>query len=87
LTPEPVPFDAKVILVGSPDLYYALYQYDRDFREVFKVKADFDTTMESNESNVKMYTSFMCTLCKKEKLKHLDASGITAVIEYSPTRE
>ena len=36
LTPEPVPFDAKVILIGSPDLYYALYQYDRDFREIFK---------------------------------------------------
>lgn len=83
LTPEPVPFDAKVILIGSPDLYYALYQYDRDFREIFKVKADFDTTMERNESNVKMYTSFMCTLCTKEKIKHLDSSGIAAVIEYS----
>ena len=83
LTPEPIPFDTKVILVGSPDLYYALYQYDRDFREIFKVKADFDTSMERNEDNVKMYASFMCTLCTKEKIKHLDASGIAAVIEYS----
>ena len=83
LTPEPVPFDAKVILIGSPDIYYLLYQYDRDFREIFKVKADFDTSMERNEKNVKMYTSFMCTLCTKEKIKHLDASGMAAVIEYS----
>ncbi len=83
LTPEPVPFDAKVILVGSPDLYYALYQYDRDFREIFKVKADFDTSMERNEENVKVYASFMCTLCTKEKIKHLDSSGIASIVEYS----
>jgi lon-related putative ATP-dependent protease len=83
LTPEPIPFDTKVILVGSPDLYYALYQYDRDFREIFKVKADFDTTMERSEENIKMYASFICTLCIKEKIKHLDATGIAAVVEYS----
>jgi lon-related putative ATP-dependent protease len=83
LTPEPIPFDVKVILVGSPELYYALHQYDRDFKEVFKVKADFDTTTERNEENVKMYASFICTLCKKEKLRNLDSSGIAAVIEYS----
>ena len=83
MTPEPIPFDAKVILIGSPDIYYLLHQYDRDFKEIFKVKADFDTTMERNEENVKMYASFMCTLCKKENLKHLDSSGIAAVIEYS----
>ncbi len=83
LTPEPIPFDAKVILVGSPDIYYLIYQYDRDFKEIFKVKADFDTTMERNEENIQMYASFMCTLCNKENLKHLDSTGIAAVIEYS----
>jgi len=83
ITPEPIPFDTKIILVGSPDFYYALHHYDRDFKEVFKVKADFDTTMERNEKNVRMYASFICSLCKKEKLRHLDSSGICAVIEYS----
>ncbi len=52
LTPEPIPFDVKVILVGSPDIYYLIHQYDRDFKEIFKVKADFDTTMERNEENI-----------------------------------
>jgi len=83
LAPEPIPFDVKVIIVGSPDIYYALYQLDHAFKEVFKVKADFDTTMERNEENIKMYASFMCTLCTKENLKHLNASGIAAIVEYS----
>ncbi len=82
LTPEPIPFDAKVILIGSPKLYYLLYSLDRDFKELFKVKADF-TTMDWNEENVKKYACFMCTVCNKENLRHLDPSGIAAIIEYS----
>jgi lon-related putative ATP-dependent protease len=83
LTPEPIPFDAKVILVGNPQIYYLLYEMDRDFKEIFKVKADFDTTMDRSEENVKMYAAFMCTICTKEGLKHLDSSGIAEVVEYS----
>jgi len=83
LTPESIPFDAKVILVGNPQIYYLLYEMDRDFKEIFKVKADFDTTMDRSEENVKMYAAFMCTICTKEGLKHLDSSGIAEVVEYS----
>ena len=83
LRPEPIPFDAKVILVGRPRLYYLLHSLDRDFKELFKVKADFDTTMERNEENVMRYASFICTLCRKEGLRHLDPSGVAAIVEYS----
>jgi len=83
LKPEPIPFDAKVILIGNPQLYYALYELDRDFKELFKVKADFDTTMEWNEDNVRDYASFICTVCIKGNLRHLDTSGIGAIMEYS----
>jgi len=83
LRPEPIPFDAKVIIVGSPQVYQLLYTMDRDFKELFKVKADFDTVMDRNEENVMQYASFICTLCNKEGLQHLDPSGIASVIEYS----
>ena len=83
LRPEPIPFDGKVILIGDPRVYYMLYSLDKDFKELFKVKADFDTTMERNYDNMKKYASFICTLCKKENLKHLDPSGVAAVVDYS----
>jgi len=82
LRPEPIPFDGRVILIGNPQLYYLLYNLDRNFKELFKVKADFDTTMDWNEENVKKYACFMCTVCNKEDLKHLDPSGIGAIVEY-----
>jgi lon-related putative ATP-dependent protease len=83
LRPEPIPFDAKVIIVGESSIYYMLYQLDPEFKKNFKVKAEFDNTMERNESKVKQYAQFMCTLCNKEGLKHLDSTGIAAVVEYS----
>jgi len=83
LMPDPIPLKVKVILVGDPMLYQQLYILDKNFKELFKVKADFDTTMERKKENVQLYASFVCTLCQKEKLKHLDSSGVAKLIEYS----
>ena len=83
LKPKPIPLNAKVILIGDPILYGQLLALDKDFNELFKVKAEFDTTMERTEDNIKQYAGFVCTICQKEKLKHLDASGLAKLIEYS----
>jgi lon-related putative ATP-dependent protease len=82
LSPEPVPLDIKVILVGQPMLYYLLYNYDEDFEELFKVKADFDTQMDRNEKNIKDYAAFVCTVCEMEKLKHLDSTALAKLVEH-----
>jgi lon-related putative ATP-dependent protease len=83
LKPEPIPLDVKVILIGNPYLYQQLFILDADFKELFKVKAEFDTTMARTEENVKKYAAFVCTICEKENLKHLDQSGLAKLIEYS----
>jgi len=83
LVPQPVPLDVKVVLIGDPLAYSLLYLYDMDFRELFKVKAEFDTQMDRNEENIRKYGSFVCGLCRKENLKHLDASAIAKLVEYS----
>jgi lon-related putative ATP-dependent protease len=82
LTPQPIPLVVKVILVGQPLVYQLLLAYDTEFREFFKVKADFDTTIDRNKENLRRYSSFVCTLCEKEKLKHLEASAIAKVVEH-----
>jgi lon-related putative ATP-dependent protease len=82
LTPQPIPLNVKVILVGQPRVYQLLLAYDMEFREFFKVKADFDTTIDRNSENLRRYASFVCTLCEKEGLKHLEASAIAKVVEH-----
>ncbi len=83
LKPEPIPLSIKVVLIGDPYLYQQLYMLDMEFSQLFKVKADFDTTMDRTEKNVDQYSAFVCALCQKENLKHLDGSGLAKLIEHS----
>ncbi len=82
LHPEPIPLNVKVVLIGTPLLYQLLYLLDEDFGELFKVKAEFDTLLNRDDSAHSLYTSFLCMLTNKENLKPLDASGVAKVIEY-----
>jgi lon-related putative ATP-dependent protease len=81
IRPEAIPLDIKVILIGNPYLYYLLYNVDDDYRELFKVKADFDSRMKKTDENIKMYTFFIATLCREEKLLPFDRQGVAKVIE------
>jgi lon-related putative ATP-dependent protease len=82
LRPEPIPLDVKIVLIGSPYLYSLLYALDEDFRELFKVKAEFDVRMDRNEENVRNYVAFISTLCAREGLRPLDAGAVAKVVEY-----
>jgi predicted ATP-dependent protease len=82
LSPEPVRLDIKVVLIGQPMVYNLLYAYDEDFRELFKVKADFDTRMERNEATMREYASFVCNVVQNEGLRHLDGTALTKLIEH-----
>ena len=83
LRPEPIPFTAKVVLIGNPQTYAILFELDPDFKKLFKVKADFDTTMDRTPDNVERYTKFICGLVQREGLLHLDPSALAGVIEQS----
>jgi lon-related putative ATP-dependent protease len=83
LKPKPIPLDMKVILIGDPYIYQALFTMDMEFNELFKVKAEFDTTMPRTDENAQQYAAFVCMLCEKEKLKHLDGSALARIIEHS----
>jgi lon-related putative ATP-dependent protease len=83
LRPEPIPLRSKVITIGDPFLYQQLYQLDPDFRELFKVKADFDTTMSRDKETIRLYGSFICTLNQKEDLLPLTAEAIGEIVDYS----
>jgi lon-related putative ATP-dependent protease len=83
LKPEAVPLEIKVILLGDPFLYYLLYNLDQEYRELFKVKADFDSRMNRTDENVQKYASFVATLCREEKLLPFDPRGVAKIVEVS----
>ena len=82
LMPEPIPLQVKIILMGSMDVYYLMYQQDEDFSDLFKVRADFDSTMLRNLDNMQEYAHFVATRCHEEKLRHFDRTAVAKVIEF-----
>ena len=83
LKPRPVPLDCKIVMIGTPLLYYLLFQYDPDFRKFFKVKADFDRMMKNTWENAQQYALFIGAKCRDEELLHFDPTGVARTVEYS----
>lgn len=82
LDPEPIPLDVKVVLLGDPMIYYLIHEFDSEFRELFKVKADFATYMEWNDKTACQYAEFIGVICREENLQHVAPSGVAKIIEY-----
>ncbi len=82
LEPEPIPLNVKVVLIGSPLLYYLLHFYDEDFQELFKVQADFGPHMDRTPEAEREYALFVRTICKEEGLRPFDRSAVARIVEY-----
>ena len=83
LKPEPLKVSLKILLIGSPEIYYLLYYYDEDFKKLFKIKADFDEEMDYNDLHVQKMADFIGNLCREENIRHFDRYGLSKLIEYS----
>ncbi|MEE8330863.1 MAG: ATP-binding protein [Acidimicrobiia bacterium] len=83
LRPEPVPLTVKVVIIGEPTLHYLLLRGDPQFRELFKVKADFDSRMDKTTENMRDYAAVLCRLCIEEELRHLKSGALARIMEHS----
>ncbi len=83
LKPRPIPLDIKIVLTGDPFIYYLLYSYDEDFRELFKVKAHMDVEVEKDEERVRQFLRAIRELVEREGLKDVHASGAARLVEYA----
>ncbi len=86
LRPDPIPTDTKVIMIGDPYLYRTLASVDPDFRETFKVKADFNFEIERTQENVTSLACFISDYCNREGLRHFDFEAVARVIEQCARR-
>ncbi|HVN97883.1 MAG TPA: ATP-binding protein [Syntrophorhabdaceae bacterium] len=82
LKPEPIPLNAKIVIISNPYLYYLLHSYDEESRELFKVKADFDSRMDRTAENMEKYATYVAQCQKEEKLLPFDKSGVAKIVEF-----
>jgi lon-related putative ATP-dependent protease len=81
LQPEPIPLDVKVVLLGPPLLYYLLSGADEDFKELFKIAADFDDRVERTPETTLLYARFIAGVARREKLLPFDRDAVARIVE------
>ncbi|RME12436.1 MAG: peptidase S16, partial [Aquificota bacterium] len=82
ISPEPLPADFKVVLIGDPYLYYLLYNYDPEFGRLFKVKADFDPVIDIGEELTDAFPKIFRKIVEEEGLKHLSADALSELFKH-----
>lgn len=83
LKPEPIDLDVKVILIGDSYYYNVLYSYEEDFRNLFKIMADFDIEIDKNEKNIYKTIQLIANKCNEKNIKHFTKEAVERIIEYS----
>jgi lon-related putative ATP-dependent protease len=81
--PEPIPLRAKIILLGDPWLYQLLYHADEDFRELFKVKAHFDSETEWSRERILAYAALVRTRSEQRGLRPFDRTALARLVEFA----
>ncbi|MFT7580025.1 MAG: putative ATP-dependent protease [Myxococcota bacterium] len=83
LRPEPIPVDVKVILLGTPGLYYELSSQDEDFERHFKVLAWFEGRIPRNSTNAHQLARMIASKASQNGLRPFDKSAVERIIEQS----
>ncbi|MGE5479723.1 MAG: Lon protease family protein [Chloroflexota bacterium] len=83
LKPEPIKVNVKVIIIGGHSLYTTLYHYEKGFKKIFKVNAQFDYETEISEELIMNYAHFAAKISYDEGLPHCTPDGIAALVEWA----
>ena len=83
LKPEPIDINVKVIIIGGLSLYRLLYVYEKGFKKIFKINAQFDYEIEKTEEMIEHYSRFIAKTCEDENLPHCSPDGVAAIIEWA----
>ena len=83
LSPEDLPLQVKVVLIGSREIYYLLQDADPDFQEMFRVLVDFDDSLKRDKETELAFARLLKDRVAKEGYADVTDEGVARLIEYS----
>jgi len=81
LKPEPMQISTRVVLTGPPEIFQLLYFLDEEFREIFKVRADFGYEGDGNDGRPS-FVAQVARIVRDEQLPPFDAGAVARLIEF-----
>src|SRR6202453_3213521 len=82
LKPEPIDVRVKIILIGDRDMYEMLYDFEDDFKKIFKVRVEFDEEMKWTDDVFRHYGGRPRNVAQDEKLLDFDRTAVAAILEH-----
>jgi ATP-dependent Lon protease len=82
LKPEPIEIHVKIILIGDRDMYELLYDFEDDFKKIFKVRVEFDEEMKWSEEVIRQYAGRLRKLSDDEQLCPFDRTAVAVILEH-----
>jgi ATP-dependent Lon protease len=82
MKPEPIDVHVKIILIGDRDMYELLYDFEEDFKKIFKVRVEFDEEMKWSDAVIQQYAGRLRKICDDEKLLPFDRNAFAAILEH-----
>ncbi|GDX79525.1 ATP-dependent protease [Deltaproteobacteria bacterium] len=83
LRPDPLPIEVKVIVAGEPGVFAALYYGDPDFRNLFKIKAEFEEDAGITPEVIDDYARFCTRVIKSEGQPPYTRNALGRVLRWS----
>jgi predicted ATP-dependent protease len=86
LQPEKIPLTVKVVLLGDPEIYYTLQEYDQEFTELFRVLADFDRFLVKDDNHLLAYADLIRQRATRLNYPEISNAAIIQLVRYALRR-
>jgi len=86
LQPEKISLQVKIVLLGDPEIYYTLQEYDQEFTELFRVLADFDRHLVKNDDNLIAYANLIRQRAHKHGYPFVANDALVELVRYALRR-
>ncbi len=83
LRPDPLPLDVKVVLAGEASIFGALFYGDPDFRNLFKIKAEFEEDAAISSEVIEDYGRFCARIIHREGHLPYTRASIGRVLRWA----
>lgn len=82
LKPVPMPISTKVIIIGDNDIYDALYNYDKEFKTIFKTRANYRGILKMEDNVKAVLLREINKTIKKNNIKPITSSGVREIAKF-----
>jgi predicted ATP-dependent protease len=82
IKPDMISIKEKVILIGDYETYDVLYNYDEDFKKIFKLRAEYEPIADINENSSKALISSIYKIIDENKLKPIENKAVIEVAKF-----